>query len=59
MEHLNIEHIIAEIDAALERPPVTVEQALHEAVEAGRMTIAEASECLEAYNRAFHKESNQ
>lgn len=54
MERLNVEHILAEIDAALERPPVTIEEALQEAVEAGRMDIKTAEECLEAYLRSFH-----
>lgn len=52
-EHLNIDNIIAEIDAQLARPPVSVEDALQEAVIAGRMTISEATECLEAYQHSY------
>ncbi len=59
MKNENIEHIISEIDEALDRPPISVEEALQEAVKAGRMTLEESSECLECYLRAFKQDYHQ
>lgn len=47
--------IITEIDKVLEDPPPSIEDSLIQAVVAHRMTPEEANECLEAYNRTFHK----
>jgi len=54
-EHDHAKEALEAIDRELERPPVTIEEALQEAVAAGRMTQEEAAECLEAYLGAFLK----
>lgn len=54
--HDHAAEAIAAIDAELNRPPVSIEVALQEAVTRGTMTSAESQECLEAYLRAFHKD---
>lgn len=45
--------ILRKIDEELERPPISIEEALQEAVRAGRMSIKECEECLEAYHRTL------
>lgn len=56
-EHIDhAELAIEAIDHVLAEPPITLEDALHEAVQAGRMTVDEAAECLDAYMHAFHPE---
>lgn len=46
---------IDSIDAALESPPISLEHALMHAVIHNRMTIEEANDCLDAYEKAFNK----
>lgn len=47
---------IESIDKGIEEAEnITIEDALYEAVKAGRMTIKDCEECLEAYYRCFHK----
>ena len=49
-----ISETIAEIDAVLERPPISIQDAINEAIDKKRMTLEEGMECLEAYERSFH-----
>lgn len=53
-KHDHIRDAIEEIDRCLERPPITIEESLVQAVQRGTMTEAEATECLDAYERALH-----
>lgn len=46
---------IESIDKGIEEAQnITIEEALQEAVKAGRMSIKECEECLEAYRKAFN-----
>ena len=46
---------IEAIDRCLQRPPITIEDSLIEAMEQGRMSPAEAEECFLAYQKALHQ----
>lgn len=52
--HDHAQEALDAIDRELARPPISVEDAVLEAVQNGRMTIDEANECIEAYQRTFH-----
>lgn len=49
MEVSRIDQAIEAINRALDAPPPTIQEAVAQAVTAGRMTIKEAQECVEAY----------
>lgn len=55
MGESNADRAIRAIDEGIEEAAnITIEQALQHAIDAGRMSIKDAEECLEAYNRAFN-----
>lgn len=53
MENPRVDRIIAEIDGALDSPPVDLQTALAGAVRRGDMTIKEAEQCLQAYKQGY------
>lgn len=54
MQRDRISETIEAIDRALEQPPVSIEEALYDAVQKNRMTAEEADQCYAAYMRTFN-----
>lgn len=51
--------ILELIDTALDEPPVPIVEALWQAVQHKRLTIAEAQDCIEAYKRGLERQGQE